>query len=341
MRKQKRSIIFVVTLLHTVLPHSWSFTVLNHRGGGGLNINISPQKQAFSSSTLGIKRRKRSRLFGLKEWRKDIVQNEERTDQQQQQQQRREESSGSSSILPLLAFRADDILFPGQQLSLVLKEGRFLDLFQDSIDEYHSMVGMAVMGDDGMLPYLPLCTVEDLEVNVGYRGKLTLEVTLRAVSRAKLQQLTQTKPVMMGSCIEIMDDETNNNNLVVCNELADQIEAIMMMSTTNVTTTTTTINRSQYRETYQYILNNTTAEQSSPSRINELNAISWSVFAALILSFKEEEKQKILIGTSLVERLSLGLKTLWNQQYNLDNDKAGSSITTSSSSTSAMDNAFQ
>ena len=41
------------------------------------------------------------------------------------------------------------LLVPGQSLNLVLKEGQFLDLFQDSIHDYHSMVGLVPMDDNG------------------------------------------------------------------------------------------------------------------------------------------------------------------------------------------------
>jgi len=348
MRKSKRSrsFLFVITFLQTVLPQSSSFTLVSicnlNKGsiplsssyGGGMMNKRWKQKQQkrsiFSSS----------RLFGLKEWRDAI---HKKTKRQHQQQH----SNSGSTILPLLAFGVDDdsgLLVPGQSLNLVLKEGRFLDLFQDSIDDYHSMVGLVRMDDDGhFLPYMALCAVEDLDVNIGYRGKLTMDVTLRAVSRAVFSsEFTQTKPILMGFCNEIKDDNIhtiNKESLDICSDMANQIETIILSSSTinnsNDNNATGIINRHQYMEAYKSLLNTTT---TTSKIIDRLNTISWSVFAAIPFQ-QQDEKQKILVGTSLEERLSLGLKILWNQQYN--NNKASTSTTTLLYSSEENNNAFQ
>jgi ribosomal protein L5 len=64
---------------------------------------------------------------------------------------------------------------------------------------YHSMVGTVLMGDDGLLNEMPLCTIDDLVVQAGFRGKVTVQVILLAMARAKIQDVTQMKPIMMAT----------------------------------------------------------------------------------------------------------------------------------------------
>ena len=109
---------------------------------------------------------KTTRLEGLKEW----------LDEEDEAQTN---NNGSTREILLLPFAASEALVPGQSRSLTLKEGRFYDLFQDCIDEHDSMVGMALMGDDGLLSEMPLCVIQDFSVEAGYRGKVTIEVCYR------------------------------------------------------------------------------------------------------------------------------------------------------------------
>ena len=133
-----------------------------------------------------------TRLFGLSEWRQKLAADNSATPQPQP--------------LLLLPFATSDILPIGQSTTIVLKEGRYYDLFQDCIDEYESIMGMAIMGDDGLCDTLMLCNISDFDVDAGYRGKVTVSVTLRAVGRAALVELVQMKPIMMGMCLQVVDE---------------------------------------------------------------------------------------------------------------------------------------
>ena len=133
-----------------------------------------------------------TRLFGLSEWRQKLAADNSATPQPQP--------------LLLLPFATSDILPIGQSTTIVLKEGRYYDLFQDCIDDYESIMGMVIMGDDGLCDTLVLCNISDFDVDAGYRGKVTVSVTLRAVGRAALVELVQMKPIMMGMCLEMMDE---------------------------------------------------------------------------------------------------------------------------------------
>jgi hypothetical protein len=107
----------------------------------------------------------------------------------------------------MLPFRADEALVQGQSLSCTLKDGRFFDLFQDVIDEHCSVIGVALMGDDAILKPVVLCEIQEYSVDAGFRGRITVYVTLKAVGRAIMIELTQVQPVMTALCREVADDE--------------------------------------------------------------------------------------------------------------------------------------
>lgn len=147
------------------------------------------QRHAFKHT----KRTTNTRLFGLSEWRQRFAADDPYTHNAPLQPQ----------PLLLLPFATSDILPIGQSTTIVLKEGRYYDLFQDCIDDYESVMGMAIMGDDGLCDTLVLCDISDFDVDAGYRGKVTVSVTLRAVGRAALVELVQMKPIMMSMCLEM------------------------------------------------------------------------------------------------------------------------------------------
>ena len=75
-----------------------------------------------------------TRLLGLSEWR---------------QGRAAVGPGGASQQTPLLLlpFPPSDLLPVGQSTTIVLKEGRYYDLFQDCIDDHESVLGMAILGD--------------------------------------------------------------------------------------------------------------------------------------------------------------------------------------------------
>lgn len=187
-------------------------------------------------------------------------------------------------------------------------------MFQDAVDDYESIIGMQLMGDDGLLKEMPLCEIHDFEVQAGFRGKVTVSVTLRGVGRAKIQEYTQMKPVMMGTCTELVDNR--NVNIEAANEIVDDIE--------------TTINdmdgtgrlKQRYDEAFKlaleadcqdYARNGDSSGKSREKRpMSVLTAASWAVFGC---TSDKSNLYKAVATTDLCDRLELGLKSLLDQKY--------------------------
>jgi hypothetical protein len=99
------------------------------------------------------------------------------------------------SDIYLLAFPSSEALVPGQSIIILLKEGCLFDLIDDATDNHNSIVGMVLMGDDRIIMAgMPLCQIVNVEIFSGFRGKVTIEITLESVGRAELVELTQMKP---------------------------------------------------------------------------------------------------------------------------------------------------
>lgn len=209
----------------------------------------------------------------------------------------------------LLPFAAKEALVQGQSQSIILKEGRFYDLFQDCIDDYHSIIGMVLMGDDGLLKDMPLCVIDDFSVEAGFRGKVTVHVTLQAVGRAKIYEFTQMKPTMMGLCREVEDSPLAD--VALANSLVDDIES----------TIHDIVLTQRYDEAVRLALETDTqvynvASDSSSSvdsrSIADLTAASWALFAC---ASDKSCLHKVIASTSLIDRLELGLKALLDEKY--------------------------
>jgi hypothetical protein len=213
----------------------------------------------------------------------------------------------------LLPFAAKEALVPGQSTSIILKEGRFYDLFQDCIDDYESIVGMVLMGDDGLLREMPLCEIHDFDVQAGFRGKVTVSVTLLAVARAQIVEVTAMKPIMTGVCTELSDEDVSN--VALANEFVDDIESIIK-----------DMNRieggvslkQRYENALELAFTSGDRETTDGSvatderSISELTAASWAVFT--LLSDKSF-LHKAIAATSVTDRLKIGLKALLDAKY--------------------------
>ena len=227
------------------------------------------------------------KLFGLPEWRNQV----------------RNDGNDGRELL-LLPFSVNQTLLQGQSTEIILKHGRFFDLFQDCIDDYESIVGMALMGDDTFLKTMPLCEINDFEVLSGYRGKITVRVTLRAVARARLTRLTQMQPVMMGLCEELVDLQCPD--LERANELVDDIEA-----------TISEARREQYEAVLKSALEICGSQHTSTDGRrceSELTAASWAIFS--VLSDKGPLKEAIT-SDKLIDRLQLGLNAILDEKLQL------------------------
>ena len=176
-----------------------------------------------------------------------------------------------------------------------------------SMMHYHSMVGMVLMGDDGLLNEMPLCTIDDLVVQAGFRGKVTVQVTLLAVARAKIQDFTQMKPIMMATARELKDDTVHD--LSVASKLVNDIESTIQDLGL----------RERYDEAIRLALesdtqvhdvtNDTSFDEKS---VADITAASWAVFTCVS---NKACLSKAIASTSLIDRLELGLKALLDEKY--------------------------
>lgn len=220
---------------------------------------------------------------------------------------------GDGTPILLLPFVANEAIVQGQSKSIILKEGRFYDLFQDCIDDYESIVGMVLMGDDGLLGTMPLCEIHDFDVQAGFRGKVTVSVTLLAVGRAKIVEFLQMKPIMIGVCEEMVDRE--NVDVSLANELVNDIETTIndMNRVENGITLKQCYDRAfelaLETDSQGYVL---TSDANDERSIGELTATSWAVFTCLS---NKSSLYKAIAATSLTDRLELGLKALLDEKY--------------------------
>lgn len=244
-----------------------------------------------------------TRLFGLSERRQKFAADNSAPPQPQP--------------LLLLPFATSDILPIGQSTTIVLKEGRYYDLFQDCIDDYESIMGMAIMGDDGLCDTLMLCNISDFDVDAGYRGKVTVSVTLRAVGRAALVELVQMKPIMMGMCLEVVDELQSVDEWTSAKELLGDIESTLQ----------TLGLEPQYKDAFDLaqraLIEDGTMENgmikiANPARL-QMAAASWAVFGACMPSSSSDMisscLQEAMATTSPLVRLKLGRKALLEMMY--------------------------
>jgi hypothetical protein len=294
----------------------------------GAHAFVVPEGPRASTKT--SRHRHDTRLFGLSEWRRSAG----------------DPPAPSPRPLLLLPFTPADILPLGQSTTIVLKEGRYYDLFQDCIDDHQAVMGMVVMGDDGLGDALVLCDISDFDVDAGYRGKVTVTITLRAVGYATLLELTQMKPVMMGICLELVDDDeygassgddgdgnescvgrsasmsstTTDDEWTLAEDLLGDIESILQ----------TLGLESRYKDALD-VAQRTLAEGStmedrvvdttdSQARLR-VSAASWAVFAACLPSSPSGTHvissclQEAISTTSALGRLKLGRKALLEMMY--------------------------
>jgi hypothetical protein len=188
------------------------------------------------------------------------------------------------------------------------------------MDEKNSIFGMAQMGDDGVLPVMPLCELVEFEVNSGFRGRVSVRVTFRAVARARLRNLTQLKPVMAGIVTELLDEGTAD--ITAANELVDNVENLLHGFTQNGETPS--VNPQQcYKKACELALETNTQGYLTTSQaklgqrsVSELAAASWAVFATC----SDTNLYTALAMTNLTDRLQFGLDTLLHEKNTRNKD---------------------
>ena len=150
-------------------------------------------------------------LYGIAEWRENFssISTEATTSASLQQQQQQQSSpsntttitannspdvtQSSTSSLPflLLPFPPSQILLPGQSTTLQFKHGKYMDIIDDALTNYYGVIGCSILDEDGLLPIVVVCEIieDSLEVKMGYRGFSSMEVSIRAVGRARRRML--------------------------------------------------------------------------------------------------------------------------------------------------------
>ena len=173
---------------------------------------------------------------------------------------------------------------PGQTTTMKFKHGKYMDIIDESMTSYHSVLGLSLVGDDGPLPYAVICEVlgDDLEVNMGYRGFSSMEVGIRALGRAKRcsfatnesesregQQVniikgndyfrgrtTISDDIHLGQFIEWHDDIITNDEFEVASEYSAAIEELFSRTPNDDNARQRLM---QFTEVYQAMLEQLTA----------------------------------------------------------------------------------
>lgn len=312
--------------------------------------------EIFSSAAA---KSKSTRLFGLAEWRAHHHGNDNSDDNVSSADTKKNNNDNnvnSDRDILLLPFRIEEALVPGQSVAITLKHGRFMDLFHDAMDDHNNCIlGMVLLDDDGIgscPTTIVLCEIQDFQVDAGFRGKITIEVTLKAVSRASLRELTAWKPIMKGVCQELVDKTSNRDEY---NRDTDYTAAASTTNSSsrevgaetdlldNIQSTLDVLDKQpQFQQAYNQALclgttlktDAVTSEDSmKPSRNSSiaallennvsltvrdgLTAASWAVWA---VADDQYESKSVLLpqalsSTCALERLQLGLKVLLEERF--------------------------
>ena len=313
---------------------------------------------AFHASSRRPPPRRSTSLFGILEWRKkfslspkiSISNNYNNT-----------EVHGDDGTLPLLLlpFAPSQILLPGQTTTMKFKHGKYMDIIDESMTSYHSVLGLSLVGEDGPLPFAVICEVlgDDLEVNMGYRGFSSMEVGIRAVGRAKRcsfatnesesregQQVkiikgndyfrgrtTISDDIHLGQFIEWHDDIITNDEFEVASEYSAAIEELFSRIPNDDNARQRLM---QFTEVYQAMLEQLTASPRNLKTIGysesehqnhmHFTSFSWASIAAAGDDTSGSIITQALETTNTVERLRLGLTMIMDSQ--IPRDKVGGEI---------------
>ena len=177
------------------------------------------------------KKKQRSLLFGIAEWR-DTVRNPSPGIPQRPivsattSSAAKVSNKDGSYALPreicVLPFSYEECLVQGQTKEIRLYEDRFLKLFDYCTTHHSGVVAMGLLADTGIIQTVPLCEIETFSRIEGFG----IFATLRVVGRASLLELTQQEPYIRGLGVEISD--TMPPNLEFPNLIASNIENIMI-----------------------------------------------------------------------------------------------------------------
>mmetsp|Transcript_1187 Transcript_1187/g.2595 ORF Transcript_1187/g.2595 Transcript_1187/m.2595 type:complete len:381 (-) Transcript_1187:152-1294(-) len=294
------------------------------------------------------------RLYGISEWRAKFAPSTTSNSSQV--------TADSSLPLLLLPFKPTQILLPGQSTTLKFRHGKYMDMIDESLTSYESVVGMSILDEDGLLPHVVVCEVleEELEVNMGYRGFGGMEVGVRAVGRAKripngeestrgssrggddisFRGRTALDDIHLGQFVEWQDDALDANEFKVASEYLGNINGLLMLSQQSnrkeddpPSNLDGRIQHQQmlFAQAYETILKQFTAMSTNSSSRQQqhaqLMASSWATLAATEGSDARSASiiTQALSTTDTVERLRLGLAMMLEGQMPKQSDVADTS----------------
>lgn len=162
--------------------------------------------------------RQTSKLSGMSEWR-DLVFNFPGAGDDRRLGM---EEAGPPKSVCILPFPYTEVLLQGETKQLRLYEERFIDLFDDVMENHGGVVAMGLLASSGIIQTVPLCEVEAYNRMDGFG----IFVTIRVVGRAQLVDVVQQEPYIKAVCTELSDNFPPN--LEMPNMLADTITDAMV-----------------------------------------------------------------------------------------------------------------
>mmetsp|Transcript_33013 Transcript_33013/g.67455 ORF Transcript_33013/g.67455 Transcript_33013/m.67455 type:complete len:398 (+) Transcript_33013:144-1337(+) len=336
-----------------------SFLIANHSLSTEIIVNafrihhesIFPRGSIPSFTTLTRQfaqhRQSNTRLHGVHEWRAKYS-NHNNTSSQHQQQQ-------DQLPLLLLPFNPTQILLPGQTTSYTFRHGKYMDLIDESITHYESVIGMSILSDDGLLPITVLCEVieEELEIHMGYRGFSAMEVGIRAVGRVRRCDVnsnnnnsgsaassrstainddlrtTALDDIHQGKVVDWFDDPLDEEQKIAANEYTENIVSILRLrqEEDEEQRSSERLRNQQmnYKSAYDIISLDKRTNNNSDNVDSDFTATSWGAFAAAAAAAAIDRPGvdgsvvniDALSTTNTVERLRLGLAMLLENQMPL------------------------
>ena len=176
-------------------------------------------------------------------------------------------------------------------------------MVEEALEDHHSMIGQAVMGEDSLASTLSLCHITETNVNSGYRGKITMTISLESVGRATLEELLALKPVPQGYCSELKED-WSNQELEELLRLQRQVESILFELDALSPNDDTSAFRTRYEGATSALRK---LQDTGSSDLDGIEASSWAVFAALAVMENSFEPRKALESPTAMDRLIYGL----------------------------------
>ena len=125
----------------------------------------------------------------------------------------------------VLPFPVCDVLLPGETKNLRLFEERFLQLFDDAMDNFGGVVAMGLIAENGIIQSAPLCNIEAFNRMDGFG----IFVTIRVVSRVSITGVTQGEPYIKATCKEIFDEVPQGDaDVQLLSTIAGNIENMLL-----------------------------------------------------------------------------------------------------------------